>query len=226
MRLHAAIIPPSAVLDALADALHPSMMQSRSETSGRDHPSFRKGFLGRIGKRDADTHARGSHVGTQLLDRELDLIPPDRMSLPLAGFGNVTGGDIARLTEALHTATFGKEPASVRLSGGTALEFPSDRCVWAKLAGDVAAVTAMAREVNQVVERLGFYVDRRQYRPWLAVATINDETTADHLQAVIDALDAFEGEPWTVDYVSLARTSYDAGHASLNVVNRMPVAPA
>ena len=41
----------------------------------------------------------------------------------------------------------------------------------------------------------------------LSVATVTDATTPPHLQAAVDALEAFRGESWTVDHVSLMKRS-------------------
>ena len=70
----------------------------------------------------------------------------------------------------------------MHLEGGTALEFPGDESVWAKLAGDLDALNVIGRGVPQVVQRLGFFVDRRAFRAWLPVGAITDATSAPHLQ--------------------------------------------
>ena len=96
------------------------------------------------------------------------------MSLPIAGFGNVTAGDAVNLADTLKDAAAEWACPTVQLAGGGALEFPDDRSVWAKLDGDVEALVAVARGVVQSVASRGFFVDRRTFRPWLAVATITD----------------------------------------------------
>jgi hypothetical protein len=57
--------------------------------------------------------------------------------------------------------------------------------------------------VVSAVEPLGFFCDRRQFRPRIAVATINDATTAEHLEQVLGALSAYESEPWPVAEVTI-----------------------
>ena len=118
------------------------------------------------------------------------------MYLPLTGFGNVTLGDSVHLTKALRTEALTWAPPTMHIAGGTALEFKGDESVWAKLDGDIDALNTIGRGVPQIVQRLGFFVDRRQFRPWLEVGTITDATTAPYLQAVVDALEAFHGRSW------------------------------
>ena len=117
------------------------------------------------------------------------------MYLPLTGFGNVTLGDSVKLAKALRAevATWAP-PRRCAFTGGAALEFPGDESVWAKLDGDVDGLKTIGRGVPQVVQRLGFFVDRRQFRPWLSVGTITDATTAPYLERLVAALDDFRGE--------------------------------
>ncbi|NUS51963.1 MAG: hypothetical protein HOQ22_13120, partial [Nocardioidaceae bacterium] len=125
--------------------------------------------------------------------------------LPITGFGNVTLGDSHRLASALRTEASGWGRPRLRFSGGTALEWRGDESVWAKLDGDLDALSTIGRGVPQIVQRLGFFVDRRQFRPWLAVGEITTDTTAPYLEALVAALEGFEGQPWTVEGISLMK---------------------
>ncbi|MDQ2756666.1 MAG: hypothetical protein M3Y71_08900 [Actinomycetota bacterium] len=147
----------------------------------------------------------------QSATRQLDLVPVDALSMPLAGFGYVTAGDSVRLAAALKSAAAEIARPTVHFAGGATLEFEGDRQVWVRLAGDVEALTDAAREISRAVEPLGFYVDRRKFRPLLAIGTVNDFTTAPYLQGLLDALDAFSGLPWELDHVDLIRPSYATG---------------
>ena len=104
------------------------------------------------------------------------------MYIPLTGFGNVTLGDSVSLAKALRAEARTWDRPTVHLAGGTALEFPGDESVWAKIDGDLDALNTIGRGVPQVVQRLGFFVDRRAFRPWLPVGTITDTTTAPYLE--------------------------------------------
>jgi 2'-5' RNA ligase len=136
---------------------------------------------------------------------QLDLLPTDQLQIPLCSFGNLTTEEVDRLRRALAEISSGLPTPTVQAAGGTALEFPGDRSVWAKLEGDIDGLWAVFRGINEGVERLGFFLDRRSFRPWLAVGTINDETSASYLENVVAALDAHRGDPWLVDGVSLMK---------------------
>lgn len=208
MQLDAAILPPAQVLEPLV-----ALIGSIGEpATGEETPA-------RFLRRRTGPEAVASRVG------ELDLLRASQMSLPLAGFGNVTSADAGRIAAALRTAAGRSPGARVQLAGGTALEFPTDRNLWARIVGEVDALGATARGVMQSVEQLGFFVDRRKYRPLLCVGTVNDTTTAAHLEEVVAVLEAFEGEPWTTGHASLLRTSYDGAVARFDEMDRFPLAP-
>jgi 2'-5' RNA ligase len=148
------------------------------------------------------------------------------MSLPIAGFGNVTSEDAAKLTDCLRDAASAWPSPTVQLAGGGALEFADDRSVWARLDGDVDALVAVARGVVETVAMRGFFVDRRKFKPWLAVATITDTTTASHLEEVVAALDAFRGTPWAVEWVTITKPSFDPARGGSMDAHRIPLATA
>ncbi|MGH3445323.1 MAG: 2'-5' RNA ligase family protein, partial [Nocardioidaceae bacterium] len=132
---------------------------------------------------------------------QLDEVPPDEMHLPITSFGNVALNDSRSLARALQADVATWAPVSLRFAGGAALEWRGDESVWAKLDGDVDGLKIIGHGVPRSVQRLGFFVDRRQFRPWLAVGTITDHTTAPYLQSLVDGLNALEGQTWTLTEV-------------------------
>src|SRR5215212_2189314 len=149
----------------------------------------------------------------------LEHVPIDDMRLPITGFGNLTTTDAHRLADELRTAAAGWAAPTVRFTGGTALDFADDWSVWAKLEGDTEALAAIARGAVQTVERLGFFVDRRMFRPMMSVATVTPATTGPYLQAVVDALEAFRGDEWTVD-LALTKETFVGGGTELTEFQR------
>jgi 2'-5' RNA ligase len=75
-----------------------------------------------------------------------------------------------------------------------------------------------------VVQRLGFFVDRRQFRPWISVGTITESTTAPFLQSVVDALETFEGQSWTIESISLMKRLPEEGPHAFEEMEEMPLA--
>ncbi len=127
------------------------------------------------------------------------------MHIPIATFGHLTLGDSVQVANVLRTAVATWARPTLHFAGGTALEGRGDKAVWARLDGDLGRLQDLAQGVPTLVQRLSLFVDRRQFRPWLAVGTITDQTTAAFLEELVAALERFEGMTWTQDSVSLMK---------------------
>ncbi|MCW2857841.1 MAG: hypothetical protein JWR52_3456 [Marmoricola sp.] len=162
-------------------------------------------------------------VPTAPLEPALEDIPMASLRLPITGFGNLTSADARRITETIAASAAQWTPPTVCFTGGAALEFPGDRSVWARLDGDLDALSEIARGVPHSVERLGFFVDRRVFRPMLSIATVTNATIAADLETVVTALDAFRGQDWIVDSIVLTTEAFVAGRSETQVLERIPV---
>jgi hypothetical protein len=210
MLLNGAIVPPRTACEAVDE-----VVRSVPVPVPVDAPQLPgKRRLGR--RKDETTPAPAAAM--------LEHVPIGDMRLPITGFGNLTTTDAHRVADEIRTAAAAWAAPTVLFAGGTALDFPGDWSVWAKLDGDVDALAAVARGVVQTVERLGFFVDRRAYRPMLSVATVTPATTGPYLQSVVDALDAFRGEDWTAD-IALTRETFVGGQTELTEFQRIPLGP-
>ncbi len=158
--------------------------------------------------------------------RELDGVDVADMHIPVTQFGNVTLADARSLEAALARETAGWRAPKLAFSGGTALEWRGDQSVWAKLDGDLDALHEIARGVSTVVQRLGFLVDRRQFRPMLSVGTITDHTTAPYLEALVGALESFTGMSWQLPELTVLRklpVLEDGSDGGFEVVRHLPL---
>lgn len=157
--------------------------------------------------------------------RELDPTPADRLRIPVTGFGNVAQRDAETLLTALRHAAAEWPRPEVRFAGSAALEFPGDTSVWARMDGDVDGLETVGRGVPPAVQRIGFLVDRRQFRSWLAVGEINDRTTAPYLERLVGALDDFKGQPWTLEQLTIMRRvpTESSGEADEVVHEQIPL---
>jgi 2'-5' RNA ligase len=214
MLVHGAIIPPRSVLAAVADVVR-SVREPVVQAEPEEAPQA-KGLLGKLGRRRAEDPV--PPVSQPMLEH----VALEQMRLPITGFGNLTTNDVNRLVEAVKEAAAGWSPPVVRFAGGTALDFPGDWSVWAKLDGDVEPLMTMARGVPQSVERLGYFVDRRQFRPMLSVATVTSTTTGPFLESVVAALEEFRGEDW-VPEISLTKEIFVNGRPETSEFQRIVV---
>lgn len=204
MLLHAVFVPPRDALVELLDVVRAGRRDPAAEA-----PAKRSRFL----RRSAEPVP--GDVPPVLLD-----VPIEDLRLPITSFGNLTANDSRRLVDALTEAAAEWGRPAVSFAGGGALEAPGDRSVWARLDGDIGALTDIARGVTTTVERLGLFVDRRVFRPMLAVATVTESTTGPDLEHVVGALQNLRGQPWQVDAVVLTAT---AGPGAVQEYERIQV---
>jgi 2'-5' RNA ligase len=133
-------------------------------------------------------------------------VPVEDMHIPITGFGNLALPEVRRLSSMLRAAApeWGAPPL-LRFGGATALEWPEDRSVWLKLQGEVEELTGVARSIPETVRKLGLFVDRRRFRPWLAVGSITPFTTGEYLEHLVAYLDGCQGPDWRPSGISLLR---------------------
>jgi 2'-5' RNA ligase len=206
--LHGALAPPRVALDELVDIVRASTPDPAPDPG----PDPKRGLLRR----------RPAPVVPHDVPPVLEPVAVEQLRLPITGFGNLTATDSRRMFDALTRAAAGWDRPTVHFGGGGALEFPGDRAVWARVEGDVEALMTIARGVTSAVEKLGLFVDRRVFRPMLAVATVTTSTTGPDLEAVVGALEAFRGQDWVVDAVLI--TSDPSGDGSaLQEIERIPI---
>ena len=214
MRLFAAVVPPRGIAEDVARVV-------RSAKGPAPVPP-RKRFMLRTTGRGAHTVGRPPNV-THVA--ELDTPPVEAMHLPLAGFGNVTLGDSVKLAKALRTEAATWRRPTLTFAGGAALEFPGDESVWVKVDGDLEGLMTISRSVPLLVQRLGFFVDRRQFRPWLAVGKITAATTAPYLEALVQLLENYRGQEWTIDDLALMRRPMEPNaEDTFEEMERIPLA--
>ena len=138
--------------------------------------------------------------------RELMPTPKPTRLTPIAHFGNLTRGDARLLIDTLARQVATHSAFEVSLGGGAALEWPGDVSAWVRYQGEVDRLRALAREVTSAAQSRRLFVDRRAFRPLLALGEITEETTEPSLQRLLDRLDSYEGPPWTLGSVQLMRT--------------------
>lgn len=229
MYLSAVIVPPTDVVQELARAIasvvpkKPRNSQSRSdqpgpgqtgsgqsgaagrppaaEQPGSRHRGARRGLFGR---KDPDS-AETSHAP------QLDIVPIPLLHLPLAAFGNLATLDVVTLADALRKEAASWERPVLRFSGAAALEWPGDTSVWVRVAGDNDHLDVVGKGVAKVAQSLDLFVDRRRFRPWMSVGTINEQTDATYLEELVARLDRFDGIGWTVPEIVLLNRRPDEG---------------
>ncbi len=203
MRLIAAIVPPRHVLEELENVVRSAgdaPSGSRSKSAEGRHSGTRRSILDRL------VSVGNKAASGTLVNDQLDTVEVDRMTIPITFLGSLTLGDSVKLADALREEAARWSPPELHFSGGAALEFTGDESVWAKLDGEVEKLVTIGRGVPRAVQKLQLFVDRRQFRPWLAVGTITDKTTAPYLEELVARLDRFSGRSWVQETITLLKT--------------------
>ena len=209
MLVHGSFVPPRDALEELTKVVRAGRREPVPE------PEPKRGLFGRR------TGSTSGSAPTPPPPPVLLDVPVPQLRLPITAFGNLTSSDTRRLVSELTGMFADWERPTVWFGGGGALEWPGDRAVWARVEGEVAEVTEIARGVTKCVERLGLFVDRRVFRPMLAVAEVTTSTTGPDLEAVVGALEEFRGQSWEVDAVVL--TVDPAGDGNVQEHARIPL---
>ncbi|KAA1426034.1 2'-5' RNA ligase family protein [Nocardioides antri] len=134
--------------------------------------------------------------------------PREELDIPITSFGSLLPPDCDRLAHMLRRAFEGAEAPIVWFDGARSEE---DSTVTLGLAGDVEPLADLARFVPEAAENMRLYVDRRQFRPRIQVATIGPESSPTLLAAALDNLAGWSGSPWAVPGLSLVRTRWLGG---------------
>ena len=95
------------------------------------------------------------------------------------------------------------------LGGASVLETPSERTLGVTVRGDVDALLRLSLGVKRAAEQLRFMLDRRDFNPVLALASVRPGVPSG-IDAAAAALDGFESEAWMVTEVSMRKQTY--GH--------------
>lgn len=232
MRLVVAIVPPAEVLGELDRVV--AAVTPRSTTRPTDGSTARRSSTSAAGQHAARRRRLFGRGRDQEPASELAALPPHdqlartplgAMYIPIATIGQLTLGDSIQLRNALRTSAATWEQPALRFTGGTALEWPGDRSVWAKLDGDLDRLLIVGKGVPEVVKRLALFVDRRQFHPWLSVGTITEQTAAPYLEDLVAALERFQGSSWTQESFSLLKALPDVGSGSqYEAIEELPLA--
>jgi len=102
--------------------------------------------------------------------KDFRLVGQEKIHLTLKFLGDVTEDELGRVKRALEPVREGREPFEVSISGFGA--FPSERkarILWAGIGEGASPLRAVASDVEDLLERLGFDRENRPYVPHLTL---------------------------------------------------------
>ena len=211
MQLHAVIVPPpgvvSGALEAAAGVVPPP-------PPAPEEP--RRGLLDRLLARRPAEPPEVPVVA---------VLPaaPEAVFVRLAKFGNVTSTDASSLVSALRTVVATWPSPRLHVSGVSVGQGrPID--VMARLEGDVEALAAIYRNLNDAAKREGWFLDRRSFRSELKVGEVEVPDGAVVPDALPGATVEDRGEEWQATHISFLRSVHRADGPAYEEIRTLPLA--
>ena len=215
MQLHAVIVPPP---DAVRGALEAAQGLFAAVSEPVEEPR-RGGVLSRL-RRPAPTPTQADAV--------VSFFPatPGAEFVTLAKLGNVTVTDALTLTKALAEAAGDWTPPMVRVSALTVGEVNPRHVipaldVHARLEGEVDALHAMFRGLNDVAKAQRFFLDRRSFRPEFPLGFVE----ARHGESIPEALPGssspHESEWFRPTHVTIMRSLHSSNGTTYEEFERV-----
>lgn len=126
---------------------------------------------------------------------------PEQFHLTLSFLGNVDGGKMRSLVDALATLKF--SPLSLALKDVGV--FPlrgKPRCLWVGVEDQQKSLQALRQRIDRIVDPLEIAYDRRKLMPHVVLARFHD-TPLEPLKGYLQAHALFRSESFTIDKVKL-----------------------
>jgi 2'-5' RNA ligase len=141
------------------------------------------------------------------------LRPLDALNLPVARFGNTTYDDAHRLTGMLADAAADWSPLRLSLGGASVVETPAERTLGIEVRSEDDSLLQLSLDIKKTAERMRFLLDRRDFTPILALASVRAGTPSG-IDAAAAALASFESDPWLLTAISMRKQTYGNDYAS------------
>ena len=214
MQLHAVIVPsPDAVQGALgaAHALFAGAAQPVEEPR-------RGGVLSRL-RRPAPAPVEASPVS---------FFPatPGGEFVTLAKLGNVTVTDACTLTKALNEAVGAWSPPMIRVKALSVGEINPRHVVpaldvHAQLEGELDALHAMFRGLNDVAKAQRFFLDRRSFRPEFPLGFVEAASGAQIPEDLPGSVSPHESDWWRPTHITILRSLHNSNGVSYEEFERV-----
>jgi len=132
---------------------------------------------------------------------------PAGIHLTLKFFGNISEGDIPRISAAVEPVTARFAPLNLEARRlGLFPDSRRPRVLWLGLSGDLDALKALQEEVDRELTLFGFHREDRPFRAHLTLARIKSARGLSGLDRVMNKAEAFEAGRFQSDGLTLFRS--------------------
>jgi 2'-5' RNA ligase len=207
MQLHAVIVAPPGVV---ADAAETARRLVEAQVPGEES---RPGLMARLRRRPAEPAPAVTFAPAD----------PGAVFVRLAKFGNVTSTDASSLASAL-TAVAATWPAPHLHVSGVSVGQGRPIDVTARLDGDVEALAAIYRNLNDAAKREGFFLDRRSFRSEVTVGEVQVPDGAVVPDTLPGATVEDRGAEWQPTHISFLRSVHRADGPAYEEIRTLALA--
>ena len=155
---------------------------------------------------------------------EVRWVPPENVHLTLQFLGAVPEERVAEIEAAVRGAAAAARSLSLELKGAGG--FPNarrPRVVWAGVAGEVAALGALAAELGRRLAPLGFAPEERPFSAHLTLGRARDGRGAPGLAGALAQAAAADGTPWRAADVTLFESHLSPKGPRYEAIVRAPL---
>jgi 2'-5' RNA ligase len=154
---------------------------------------------------------------------DLTLVDPDQFHVTLTFLGGTPKDKVPGIVEAAEAAVDGVEPHDLEVAGAGAFpDLSYLSVVWAGIANG-EAVTAVAEELEERLEPLGFEPEDRDFHPHVTLARVQSGRAKARL---VEAIEAHQDETWGTtpwNRVVLMRSDLQSDGPVYTVVEEIPL---
>lgn len=153
--------------------------------------------------------AAGERIGALMdalrtADDELRWVPAEILHVTLVFLGEVAEGRIAAIARATEQVVSRCRSFELRIESSGMFGRPSSpRTLWLGVNGELEALRALQRALEQALVPLGFIPERAWYTPHLTVARSRRERGTTRMSEMGEELKQFVSRPWRVEQVTL-----------------------
>jgi 2'-5' RNA ligase len=141
-------------------------------------------------------------------------VRPENIHLTLKFLGNISPDQIEPVHSAMISAASSKPAPKLSARGiGVFPGLKSARVLWVGLSGDLDALTAIQRGLEQRLETIGFSKEDRSFKAHLTLARAKEKVYPETLFSALETCKGFKTGPFTTDMLVLFKSVLEASGA-------------
>jgi 2'-5' RNA ligase len=153
-------------------------------------------------------------------------VNPRTIHLTLKFLGDIDGGQVAAVGDAMETAARSVGPFSLAAAGlGVFPGLRQPRVIWAGVVGDTQRLLELQRAVAVQLAAAGYPPESRPFKSHLTIGRVKDRIDAQRLARSLADAGGFATPSFTVEGIVLYRSDLRPGGPEYTPLRRVPIRP-